>query len=188
MESVKARARVSLEEFLSLPESKPYLELWDGDVVEKAMPNFSHSQLVGELLFELKLHLRQNAVAWADTELRHLDPDTDWVFLPDVSVTLKSRRPLAASKAIGPITILPDFAIEVLSPEDRPGRLAQRIAAYMNAGLTLLWVIDPDDEQVTIWERGAEPRVANNGELDASPVLPDFSVNLAALFSPLRES
>ena len=33
---MKTRERVSLAEFLKLPESKPYLELWDGEVVEKA--------------------------------------------------------------------------------------------------------------------------------------------------------
>ena len=185
---MKTRERVSLAEFLKLPESKPYLELCDGEVVEKAMPNRRHSQLVSELVIDIGNHLRAHPIARVDTELRHVELETDWVFLPDVSVTLKSRRPTPSANDKGPVAVVPDFAIEVLSPDDRPGRLTRRIADYMNAGLTLLWVIDPEDEQVTVWERGAEPRAVSAGDLSAAPVLPGFSVNLEALFATLHES
>ena len=184
-----SRTRVSLEEFISQPETRPYRELWDGEVVEKAMPSRPHSTLVRELLTELTLHLRANPIASADTELRHAEVESEWVFLPDVSVTLHSRRPGPPSEAKGPERVLPDFAIEVLSPDDRPGQLARRIASYMSAGVTLLWVVDPEDEQITVWERGAEPRLVAPGEtLSAAPVLPGFSIDVERLFATLHEA
>ncbi len=183
------RTRVSLEAFLALPETKPYRELWDGEVVEKAMPSRTHSRLVRELLTELTNYLRTNPIASADTELRHAEVESGWVFLPDVSVTLHSRRPGSPVDAAGPEEVLPDFAIEVLSPGDRPGQLARRIASYMSAGVTLLWVVDPEDEHITVWERGSEPRLATPGEaLSAAPVLPGFSINLTELFATLHEA
>ncbi len=186
---MSTRTRVSLQQFLALPETKPYRELWDGEAVEKAMPNPSHSALVIEFATDLRTYLRANAIATVDTELRHLETDTGWVFLPDVSVTLKSRRPAPAAEIVGPVVVLPDFAIEVLSPDDRPGQLARRIASYMSAGVTLLWVVDPEDEQITVWERDAEPRLVAPGEtLSAAPVLPGFSIDVERLFATLHDA
>ncbi|MFN0149014.1 MAG: Uma2 family endonuclease, partial [Dehalococcoidia bacterium] len=65
--------------------------------------------------------------------------------------------------------------------------VTRKITHYMASGVTLLWVVDPEDEQVTVWERGAPPRLAAPGELlSAAPVLPGFSVDLAALFARLH--
>jgi Uma2 family endonuclease len=184
------KTRVSLSDFLAMPETKPYKELIDGEIVEKAMPGAKHGELTSQLITSLGIYLRSTREAHLQNEVRHADRDHEWVFLPDISVTLKSRRPLpAALMPDGPVEILPDFAIEVLSPEDRPGRLAQRIAYYMRAGVTLLWVVDPEEEQVTIWERGAEPRVAVRSEtIDAKPVLSDFTLDLGELFDTLHRA
>ena len=184
---VALKTRVTLEQFLAIPEEKPYRELMDGEVVEKPMAGRRHSVVVTELIWLLRSHLEGNAVGMVDTELRHLDREPEWVFLPDISVTLHSRSRTPAREASGPEEVLPDFAIEVLSPEDRPGRVTRKITHYMDSGVTLLWVVDPDDEQVTVWERGAAPRLAAPGErLTAAPVLPGFSVDLAALFARLH--
>ncbi len=183
------KPRVSLEQFLAMEETKPYREYMDGEVIEKAMPNRPHGALVAELIIQLGIYLRLYDVAWLTTELRHLDTEGDWVFLPDVSVTLKSRQPAPPADTPGAIEVMPDFAIEVLSPDDRPGRTAQRIAYYMRAGVTLLWVIDPEDESVTVWERGAEPRAAHAPDmLEATAVLPGFAVDLEQLFATLHRA
>jgi Uma2 family endonuclease len=82
---------------------------------------------------------------------------------------------------------MPDFATEVLSPEDRPGRTARRITDYLQAGVRLVWIVDPE-EGITVWERGAEPKLARPPEaLTAAPILPGFSLDLAALFAQLHK-
>ncbi len=183
------KPRVSLEQFLAMEETKPYREYMDGEVVEKAMPSTSHSTLVIELIIELGNHLRLHPIGRLATELRHLDADAEWVFLPDISVILRSRLAIPPADLRGAVEVMPDFAIEVLSPDDRPGRTAQRIAYYMRAGVTLLWVIDPEDESVTVWERGAEPRAAHAPDiLEATAVLPGFTVDLGRLFATLHNA
>lgn len=181
------KARVSLEEYLALPQTKPYLELLDGEVVEKSMPGLAHSTLVARLIFELTLHLDQTREGRVETELRHLSRTDEWTFLPDISVTLADHIHAAPGGSEGPVETMPDFAIEVLSPDDQPGRVTRRIAHYMRAGVRLLWVIDPETEQVTVWEPGDVPRVIGGSEeLSAAPVLPAFSVDLGSLFARLR--
>ena len=183
---VTTKTRTSLDEFLALPETKPYLELIDGEVIEKAMPTPAHGQVVVDLITEVNLHVRSHPEFRVETEVRHADVDNAWVFLPDISVTRKSRRPPADSET-GPVEIMPDFAIEVLSPDDRPGRVAQRVNYYLRAGVTLVWIVDPADESVTVFERGAESRIVVAPDvLGGEPVLPGFSIGLGDLFGTLH--
>lgn len=83
---------------------------------------------------------------------------------------------------------MPDLAIEVLSLDDQPGRVSQKIAHYMSSGVRLLWVVDPEDERITVWEPGNPPQdLAAPAILSAAPVLPAFELDLAALFAHLHE-
>lgn len=174
--------RVTLEAFLAMEPAEPELELMDGEVLQKPMVGKNHSRAVSELIYLLKSYLRTNPIADVDTELRHLDRGSDWVFLPDVSVTLKSRLGNADYSANLPVEILPDFAIEVLSPDDRPGTITRKIARYMQAGVRLLWVVDPEARQLTAWRPGASPETFDADDtVSAAPVLPGFAVRVGNL-------
>ena len=182
-------ARVSLEEFLAMEETRPYRELIDGEVVCKATANDNHGALVAELLLELGNYLRRNREAVARTDVRHLQRSEGRVFLPDVSVTLRSRAVVDPEvRARGPIEVVPDFAIEVLSPDDAAGRVLERADYYMRSGVRLLWVVDPDTETVTVYRPGAPQELHRAPEsLDGAPVLGDFQLDLASLFAVLHD-
>ena len=85
------KTRVSLAEYLALKECKPYLELVEGRVVQKAAFDMKASRIAVELIAGLGAYLRQTREAEVNTQLRHLVRSEEWAFLPDVSVTLKSR-------------------------------------------------------------------------------------------------
>ncbi len=184
------KTRVSIEEFLSVPErdEAPYLELMDGEVYEKSMGGRKHSRIVTYLIAQLYNYLDRTQEAHVDNELRHADRGAEWVFLPDISVTLSSRNPLSPAESDnGPVEMIPDFAIEVLSPDDRFSRVTRKVSHYMDSGTRLLWVIDPEAEVVTVYEPGQPPRNAAAPEkLSASPMLASFELDLGALFDTLR--
>ena len=168
-----------------MEETKPYLELIDGEVVQKAMPSPKHSATVREVLFGLTGFLKSKGGARVDTELRFKNPEEGRVFLPDISVTLASRFPRGNS---GAIEVMPDFAIEVLSPDDRASRVAERVDFYLRVGTSLIWVIDPELENVSVYRRGEQAEFRKgDGSLTAEPVLPGFALDLAELFEAVRE-
>lgn len=178
--------RVSVEAFLALEETKPYLELIDGEVVPKSMPSAKHSATVFEIAGILRNYLRANPIAHGATELRHRDIRSDRVFLPDLSVTLNSRWQAGGA---GPVEVMPDFVIEVLSPDDRTSRVAERVDFYLRAGTSLVWVIDPELENVSVYRRGAQAEFRKGtGKLDAGTVLPGFELQLDELFRVVREN
>jgi Uma2 family endonuclease len=177
--------RVTVEQFLAMEDEKPYLELINGEMVQKAMPGPKHSAAVIHVGTELTLFVRQHPIARVDTELRHRSNDQDWVSLPDICVTLRDRWPKGATSAV---EVMPDLAIEVLSPDDRAGRVAERVDFYTRSGTSLIWVIDPELEHVTVYRPGAAPEFHRNTDtLDGAPVLPGFRLDLAELFRVVRD-
>lgn len=180
------KTRVSLSEFLAMEECKPYLELVDGEVLQKSMPNAAHSALVWELNRRIGNYLHDTREGRGETELRHVDTREERVYLPDVAVTLKGPSPAEAGR--GPVEIAPDFAIEVLSPDDRAGDIIDRVQFYLRAGVQLTWIVDPERETVTVYRPGAAPEEHRAPEkLDARPVLASFEADLAELFAVLHD-
>jgi Uma2 family endonuclease len=178
--------RVTIDDFLAMPEEAPYREYFRGEIWEKAMPNQLHGDCVAALIIELGNYLRLTGEGRVSTEVRHADRDLDWVYLPDLHVTLmENRRPAGRGAVAGH----PDFAIEVLSPDDRTSRVLAKVGLYMAGGTALLWVIDPEDETVTVYRRGEPVSVHGAGEtLDAKPVLRDFTLDLDAFFASIRSA
>jgi Uma2 family endonuclease len=163
------KTRMSVEEFLKLPETKPYRELIDGEVVAKSMPNKRHSRVVSRLITRLGTYLERTGEGDVDTELRHAESDEDWVFLPDISVTVASRVPPLDQN---PVEIMPDMAIEVLSPDDRPGRVSRRVDFFLRNGVRLVWIVDPVDETVTVYRPGEYVELYTApAQLRAMPIL-----------------
>ncbi|MEO9254890.1 MAG: Uma2 family endonuclease [Tepidiformaceae bacterium] len=183
------KTRVSLEEFLAMPETEPPSELIDGEVVQKISPNFYHGTLTSELITQFKIYLRQTREGVVVNEVRHVVRAEERVFLPDINVTLAGRIPKdRASRLQGPLALTPDFAIEVISPGDNPGRLFERADFYMRTGTSLLWFVDPETESITVYRPGQAPTIHRAGDtIDAHPVLRDFHLDVAGLFATLHE-
>ncbi len=75
------------------------------------------------------------------------------------------------------------MCVEVVSPTDVAEEIQAKIAEYLRAGVTLVWVIYPQRQQVHVYENAATIRVLNRtDELDGGIVLPGFRLPLTELF------
>nr|MDQ3045133.1 Uma2 family endonuclease [Chloroflexota bacterium] len=84
------------------------------------------------------------------------DPAT--VLAPDIGFVRASRL-LAGSLPEGYFPGPPDLAVEVLSPTDRPGDVARKVALYHAAGVAQVWRVDPRARTNTVSQPEGEPRV-----------------------------
>lgn len=76
--------------------------------------------------------------------------------------------------------IAPDFVIELRSATDDLETLRQKMQEYMDAGVQLGWLINPQQQQVEIYRPGQEVEVKNlPTELSGEQVLPGFSLTLS---------
>ncbi len=62
--------RISLDEWLAQPETKPAGEFVCGEVLQKPMPNFPHYLLSGFMLNALWAHVRRHKLGFVGPELR----------------------------------------------------------------------------------------------------------------------
>ena len=75
--------------------------------------------------------------------------------------------------------IAPDFVIELRSATDDLETLREKMREYLNAGVQLGWLINPQQQQVEIYRQGRDVEVlALPAELSGEDVLPEFTLSL----------
>lgn len=177
--------RLSLAEFEALPETEPASELIDGEVVQKPAPAFEHGFIQSALSFVLTLFLRAHPTGFIGSEVRrYLGPvGREQPFIPDLIYVDAAR--LRLTGAGQPFRGAPDLAVEILSPDDRPDRVAAKVAHYLLHGVRLVWLIDPETRAVTVLTaQGDSSRLEEHETLDGGAVLPGFTVTVGEILPP----
>lgn len=104
-------------------------------------------------------------------------PDVSWIKLERWQAIPKAQQ-----RKFAPID--PDFVIELMSPTDDLGELHQKMSEYMNCGVKLGWLINPDDKQVEIYRGRQGKEVLDNPQsISGEDILPDLTVDLKEIFS-----
>jgi Uma2 family endonuclease len=160
-------------------------ELVDGVLVEKAM-GYRESLLaifLAEVLNGFVRSANLGVVTGADGTVE-LIPDL--VRIPDVAFTSWNRMPGRRVPTEPIPRLVPDLAIEVLSRGNTPGEMARKRQDYFDAGVALLWEVDPVARTVTVYTTPTASTTLNVGDtLDGGTALPGFTLPLAALFAEL---
>jgi Uma2 family endonuclease len=106
------------------------------------------------------------------------DPDT--VRGADISYWSRERLPIVPA---GYIEVVPDLAVEVVSPNDHYSRVQKKVRHYLARGVRLIWVVDPEDRSVTVYRSGQQATILGETDtLSGEDVLPGFSCRVADLF------
>ncbi|TVP66267.1 MAG: Uma2 family endonuclease [Nodularia sp. (in: Bacteria)] len=103
-------------------------------------------------------------------------PDASWV----------SREQL---EALNPdparfLPIAPDFAVELRSASDSLQTLQQKMQEYIENGVRLGWLIDPQNQRVEIYRPGQEVEVLQSPtSLSGEDILPGFVLDLEQILN-----
>jgi Uma2 family endonuclease len=142
--------RLTLDEFLKLPETKPASEFIDGQIIRKPMPQAKHSAVQGDFVPAVNQVLRVNRIARAFPELRCTFGGRSIV--PDIAVFTWDRIQRDDSgKVINQVFVAPDWAIEILSPEQSQTKVVRKILHCLDHGTQMGWLIDPDEELIFLY-------------------------------------
>lgn len=159
-------------------------ELLDGVLVEMpptAPPHdFARNNIAYELTTFVRAH-RSGYVFSGDTGyILRRNPDS--VRAPDVSFITRERIPDGRFSA-GYSEIMPDLAIEVVSPNDTAAEVERKAMEWLAAGVRLVLVVYPATRSVFAYRSPTDVRRFTEADtLDAEPVLPGFSCPVARLF------
>jgi Uma2 family endonuclease len=176
---------VTADELLALPTGmgKRY-ELVAGELRTMSPSGWRHGEIAGDIASLLGSFIRQNGlgrVFGAETGfLLRRDPDT--VRAPDFAFIANEHLPRAKpSEAFWPGA--PDLAVEVLSPGDTAGEVAEKIEEWLTAGCAAVWVVDPKLQTVTIYRSPTDVVIKVAGEtIVGDPVVLGFTCAVDELF------
>ena len=183
MTTVKADL-LTAEDLLRLCSEGVRGELIRG-VLRETMPSGQrHGKIVARLLILLGMFVEPRRlgtlVASDSGVLIERDPDT--VREPDIAFTSVARLP-ADAVLDGYAEVIPDLVVEIVSPDDRPRDLAEKVAMWLSHGVRLVWVVRPASRAIEVHRSGAPiETLGEEATLDGGDVLPGFSCSVGAVF------
>lgn len=183
---------MTVAQLQALPDDEWQYELVDGRLVRMPGSGSKASAIAANLIAVLVAFVKARKlgrVTGADGvfDLTLPGAATETALIPDVAYVSAGRlAPLRSSAANAIPHLAPDLVAEVASPSQYRPEMAEKARKYLEAGVHLVWVIWPDDEQVDVWRPGADAPVATlslSDDLDGLDVLPGFTHPIADLFS-----
>jgi Uma2 family endonuclease len=179
---------IALEDFLTLPDTKPASEFVDGQIIQKPMPQGKHSSIQGDLTAAIDIVLKPDRIARAYPELRCTFGGRSTV--PDIAVFAWDRIPRDHDgKVANVFALAPDWMIEILSPDQSQTKVVRNILHCLGNGTQMGWLIDPSEELVFVYQ--ADRTISVFEEKDSSLPVPEFAssfqLTIGQLFSWLED-
>lgn len=133
--------------------------------------------------FVLNLYARQQRKGYVLSNdagvLLERNPDT--LRNPDVVFFAEARKYSDLNPRF--VENVPVLAVEVLSPNDRLNKTIRRIHEFLRAGIRLVWVVDPETCDVSVYRPDRPPyAVEGDLELTGDEVLPGFRCRVGDFF------
>lgn len=170
--------RMSLEDYLALPEEKPSLEYWDGVVLQKAMGKWDHGRL--QLRFGYLLELLMAAMGGrAATEI-HSWFEGRGYRVPDAACWAPGKPQGTRARALPPT-----LAIEILSEGQSPSELRAKCRQMRANGVDVCWLILPGQRAAEVFDDGTDGLRLSGDAVLRSDHVPGFEVPLPELFAVL---
>jgi Uma2 family endonuclease len=164
---------------------EPLYEIVNGQKVELPPMSVYSNHVAGKLFSRLNAHAETNALGSAVMEcLFILDPVRDVRRRPDVAFVSAARWPLdRLLPERGDWQIVPDLAVEVVSPNDVFQEVLNKMREYFHVGVSQVWIVLPMDHEIYVYDSPTSPRVLTAAdELDGGALLPGLRLAVGSLF------
>jgi Uma2 family endonuclease len=178
------------DDLLTMPDGE-HFELWDGELKELCMGSESNwvGMKVNGALFNFVSQSDLGTLFMAELSLQIVPGRPNRIPRVDGAFVAKDRLPTNRPPK-GHLTIAPDLVLEVVSPNDSASHLAMKVRLFLDCGVRLVWVVDPQARTATIYRAdGSVSLIRKDGSLDGETVLPGFSLPLASVLpEPMDET
>jgi Uma2 family endonuclease len=150
-----------------------------------------HRSILDNLIWLLNQHIRPNTLAKITALTAYLPDDAvEYVRgsrVPDVMIVLRARLdayqaadPDWASK---PLVLVPDIAVEIVSPNDKYSEVSVKVKRYLEDGVKLVWVLEPETRQILVYTADGVTQLSGEMTLTGGDVLPGLAIALSDIFN-----
>jgi Uma2 family endonuclease len=173
------QTRYTVTDLASMPEDGKRRELLNGELVILDSSSPDHQTIIGNVLITVEAFLRQHRLGRVFLAPVDVVLEIDEVLVPDLVFVSTERLGIVKKRIEG----APDWVVEVLSESTRRRDLHQKRDLYSRHGVRTYWVIDPEGEEVRVWENGDGPTIFERGATLSVSSLPGFELSIEEVFN-----
>ena len=174
-----------LEPVTGRPE-EPLYEVDNGERVELPPMSAYASWINTRLGCQLFPFVETHALGTVVLEMLFiLDPERDLRRRPDIAFVSSERWPLGQEiPETGDWAVIPDLAVEVVSPNDLFKDVFAKMREYFQMGVRQVWIILPEEKEVYVYNSQKDVRIlGSSDQLDGGTLLPGFRLPVGTLFT-----
>jgi Uma2 family endonuclease len=172
-----ARSHATEADLLRMPNDGRKYELVDGQI-RVSPAGARHGLIIVKLTGRLQAFVERARLGYVFDSSTGIRLPKGNVRSPDISFVARGRF----KKGVVPrgfIPFAPDLAVEVLSPEDRSRFVLDKVGEYLDAGVRMVWVLDPEARSASIYRSLTAVRTLSEKDaLSGEDVLPGFRCRL----------
>ena len=135
--------KLTLAEFLDLPDGDVYYELVDGLAVPKMSPKFFHSTLQFALCRVIRAWCKGQGRVLPEWAILLKRQGKDWAPVLDLTYISYERLPKSWRRNEA-CPAIPELVIEIISPDQSMKEFEEKAKDYLAAGIPRVWVVDPE--------------------------------------------
>ena len=172
----------TIDEVAQLPDDDYRYALIRGELYRMPPPQGQHGLVVLTIGWHLYGFVKMHSLGRVyDQSGFILERDPDTLLGPDLSFVRTARLP---ADPRGYPEGAPDLVVEVASPSQSGPSLAQKVSLYLETGVRMIWVVDPERRTVRVYRLdGSELLLSENDTLHGEDVLPGFRLPVAEIFA-----
>jgi Uma2 family endonuclease len=107
---------------------------------------------------------------------------------PDVAFVSYARWPTSVVAREAAWNVVPDLAIEIVSPMNLAEEIDRKITDYFQSGVRLVWVFYPHSGRVYVYQSPTHVSILERTDtLDGGEVLPGFRLPITALYEAVAK-
>ena len=173
--------RLTIKEFFELPEGERPYELVDGRAIPKMSPKFFHSAIQATLIILLQSWCQGKGRIYPEWAIKLKRNQTDWIPIPDLTYISYSR--LSADWILDEACpVAPELAIEIISPGQTFGYLAEKATDYLQAGVDRVWIVDTKAQSITVFYPNSLPKTFRETSVVTDDLLPELEITPYQIF------
>lgn len=175
---------MTAEDLWQLDDDEHRYDLIRGELIRMPPANYRHGILGMRIARKIADYADEHELGEVPSSETGfiLARDPDVVLAPDAAFVRLDRVP-PRDQQNRFAQLAPDLVVEVVSPSDLSRDVHAKVMEYLAAGVKLVWVVEPQREDVTVYTSDRTARVLNTAdELDGGDVLPGLKLPVADIF------
>jgi Uma2 family endonuclease len=168
---------------VSVPDDMLY-EVVDGKIVEKIVGVYEADIATLLIRFLAPFVAAHRLGRVLGETIFRIDQAKNLQRRPDVAFVSDARWPAHRKPPkVAVWDMVPDLAIEIVSPSNTADHVQEKIHEYFTAGVSRVWVVYPGQQEVYVYATATQVQIVPLGQdLDGGELVPGFRLPLTALF------